>query len=238
VNEGRDYGAGRLDLPDGRATAIAAELAGVVLCGVLVVDGVVVGDAPDLAAEMSVRAAELRRLHRDLPPADIPALGEARRLYRAAGVDPTRTRPSSEALLRRVLRQQPLPRVNAAVDAINLASLFFLLPIGLYDLDRVRGDIELRRGRAGDAYPGIRKGEVHLEGRLGLFDVTGPFGSPTSDSTRTSVDETTRRLLAVVFATSVYPPASLSGDLDLLAGLVLRYCGGHVVCAGFLSRTG
>jgi DNA/RNA-binding domain of Phe-tRNA-synthetase-like protein len=238
VNAGRDDGDGRLVLPDGRATAIAAELAGVVRCGVLVVDGVAVGDAPDLAAGMSVRAAELRRLYRGLSPGDIPALGEARRLYRAAGVDPTRTRPSSEALLRRVLREQPLPRVNAAVDAINLASLFFLLPIGLYDLDRVLGDIELRRGRVGEAYPGIRKGEVHLEGRLGLFDATGPFGSPTSDSPRTSVDETTRRLLAIVFATSAYPFTSLTGDLDLLAGLVNRYCGGRVVCAGILSRTG
>jgi DNA/RNA-binding domain of Phe-tRNA-synthetase-like protein len=238
VNAGRDDGDGRLVLPDGRATAIAAELAGVVRCGVLVVDGVAVGDAPDLAAGMSVRAAELRRLYRGLSPGDIPALGEARRLYRAAGVDPTRTRPSSEALLRRVLREQPLPRVNAAVDAINLASLFFLLPIGLYDLDRVRGDVELRRGRAGEAYPGIRKGEIHLEGRLGLFDATGPFGSPTSDSTRTSVDEATRRLLAIVFATSAYPLAALTGDLDLLAGLVHRYCDGRVVCAGFLSRTG
>lgn len=238
MNAGRNDGAGRLDLPDGRAVAIAVELADVVLCGVLAVDGVVVGDAPALAAGMSVRATELRRLYRNLPPGDIAALGEARRLYRAAGVDPTRTRPSSEALLRRVLREHPLPRVNAAVDAINLASLFFLLPIGLYDLDRVRGDVELRRGRAGEAYPGIRKGEVHLEGRLGLFDAIGPFGSPTSDSTRTSVDETTRRLLAIVFATSAYPLASLAGDLDLLAGLVHRYCGGHVVCAGFLSRTG
>jgi len=238
VNEGRDDGDGRLDLPDGRVTAIAAELAGVVRCGVLAVDGVAVVDAPGLAAEMSARAVELRRLYRDLPPAGIPALGEARRLYRAAGVDPTRTRPSSEALLRRVLREQPLPRVNAAVDAINLASLHFLLPIGLYDLDRVRGDIELRRGRADEAYPGIRKGEVHLEGRLGLFDAAGPFGSPTSDSPRTSVDGTTRRLLAIVFATSAYPPASLAGDLDLLAGLVHRYCGGRVVCAGLLSRTG
>ncbi len=238
MNEGRDDGGRRLDLPDGRATAVAAELAGVVRCGVLACEGVAVGDAPDLASEMAVRAVELRRLYRGLSPGDIPALGEARRLYRAAGVDPTRTRPSSEALLRRVLREQPLPRVNAAVDAINLASLFFLLPIGLYDLDRVRGDIELRRGNAGDAYPGIRKGEVHLEGRLALFDATGPFGSPTSDSSRTSVDETTRRLLAIVFATSAYPSASLAGDLDLLAGLVRRYCGGRVACVGFLPRIG
>lgn len=228
---------GRLELPDGRRVGIAAELAGVVRCGVLAVDEVTVGDAPALAEEMTARAEQLRRLYRDLSPADIPVLGEARRLYRASGVDPTRTRPSSEALLRRAIKEQPLPRVNGAVDAINLASLCFLLPIGLYDTDRVRGDVELRRGRAGEAYPGIRKGEIHLAGRLGLFDARGPFGSPTSDSARTSVAETTRRLLAIVFATADYPRASLAGDVELLAGLVVRHCGGRIVHSGFLSRS-
>ncbi|MHB8079933.1 MAG: B3/B4 domain-containing protein [Candidatus Krumholzibacteriia bacterium] len=232
----RDDGAGRRQLADGRTVAVAAELAGVVRCGVLAVDDVTVDDAPALASEMSARAAQLRQLYGDLPPAGIPVLGEARRLYRAAGVDPTRTRPSSEALLRRVLKAQPLPRVNGAVDAINLASLCFLLPIGLYDTDRVRGDVELRRGRAGEAYPGIRKGEIHLAGRLGLFDADGPFGSPTSDSARTSVDATTRRLLAVVFATADYPRTSLGADLELLAGLVVRHCGGRVVGSWILSR--
>jgi len=236
VSAGRDEETGRLELPDGRTVAIAAELAGVVQCGALAVDDVTVADAPALADEMAARAKQLRRLYRDLSPADIPVLGEARRLYRAAGVDPTRTRPSSEALLRRALREQSLPRVNGAVDAINLASLCFLLPIGLYDCDRVRGDVELRRGRAGEGYPGIRKGEIHLAGRLGLFDADGPFGSPTSDSARTSVDETTRRLLAIVFATADYPRTALAGDVELLAGLVVRHCGGRVVRSGFLSR--
>ncbi len=230
---------GRLDLPDGRATVIAAELAGVVRCGVLAVDGVAVGDAPDLAAEMSVRAVELRRLYRDLSPGDIPALGEARRLYRAAGVDPTRTRPSSEALLRRVLREQPLPRVNAAVDAINLASLFFLLPIGLYDLDRVRGDVELRRGRAGEAYPGIRKGEIHLEGRLGLFDAQRPVRLadqrlPADERRRDDAAAAGDRVRHVgVSIGPRWPVTSICWPV-----LSTAHCGGRVVCAGFLSRTG
>jgi DNA/RNA-binding domain of Phe-tRNA-synthetase-like protein len=202
--------AAALTLPDGRSLAVAGGLVPVVLCGVLEVDGVVVGDAPELAAEMAALADAARERCAGLNPAAIPELAEARRLYKAAGVDPTRVRPSSEALLRRALKSQPLPRVNAAVDAVNLASLSFLLPVGLYDLDRVRGDAEVRLGREGEGYPGIRKADVHLAGRLGLFDAEGAFGSPTSDSPRTSVDTATRRLLAVVFATAALPADALS----------------------------
>lgn len=226
-----------LRLPDGRRLAISPALSSTVLCGVLVENNVVVGDAPALATEMAALAEALRTRYAGRSPGTIPVLAEARRLYRAAGVDPTRTRPSSEALLRRALKAQPMPFVNAAVDAVNLASLSFHLPIGLYDLDRVRGDAELRLGGSGAEYPGIRKGDVHLEGRLGLFDADGPFGSPTSDSPRTSVDGGTRRLLAVIFASSGYARAAMIGDVDLLARILTRYCGGEVALRALLPQS-
>ena len=126
--------------------------------------------------------------------------------------------------MRRVLKGQDLYRINNAVDACNLASLRFLLPIGMYDLDRVDGDVMLRVGKAGEEYPGIRKGPVHLEGRLGLFDATGPFGSPTSDSARTSVSDATRRILAVVMATHDYPDADMARNLGFFSKLFVRHC--------------
>jgi DNA/RNA-binding domain of Phe-tRNA-synthetase-like protein len=212
-------------LPDGRAVALAPDLAERLRCGLLMADGVTVGPAPALAAEIADRAARLRVEHAGRLPSEIADLQEARQLYRACGMDPTRLRPSSEALLRRVLRGQDLTLVNNAVDACNLASLSFLLPIGLYDLDRVKGDVTLRIGRSGEEHAGIRKGPVHLEGRLGLFDALGPFGSPTSDSARTCVDETTRCLLAVVMATGGCPPATMRANLELLGNLFSRHCG-------------
>ena len=84
--------------------------------------------------EMESLAATLRRAHAGLLPGDIKGLEPARRLYHRFGIDPTRTRPSSEALLRRVLKGESLYRLNRLVDAINWASLAMLLPIGLYDL--------------------------------------------------------------------------------------------------------
>ena len=86
----------------------------------------------------------------------MPGTEDARTLYKALGIDPTKTRPSNEALLRRALKGEPLYRINTLVDALNLASLREQLPFGLYDLDRVRSSVTLRMGRPGEVYEGIR----------------------------------------------------------------------------------
>lgn len=123
------------------------------------------------------------------------------------------------------------------VDACNLASLSFLLPIGLYDLDGVQGDIAVTVGAAGDAYAGIRKEEVRVGNRLALYDRAGPFGSPTSDSLRTSVTDSTREVLAVIMATGALPQAAMESHLELLAGLLGRYCGAQVAWRETLGPT-
>jgi len=162
---------------------------------------VVAGAArPDLQAAIEELSAALRRRHGRRAPGEIEGLRPARELYRAFGIDPTRTRPSSEALLRRVLRGDDVPAIAAPVDLSNLLGLELLLPNGLYDADLVTGGAIVRRGREGEAYDGIRKGEVHLDGRPVVADDRGPFGNPTSDSARTAVTPATRRLLMVVFA--------------------------------------
>jgi DNA/RNA-binding domain of Phe-tRNA-synthetase-like protein len=123
-----------------------------------------------------------------------------RSMYRRFGVDPTKTRPSSEALLRRVRKGDGLPRINALVDIGNWCSVETGLPFGLYDLDKVQGDVELRLGRVGEEYGGIRKDVVHVRERLTLADAGGPFGNPTADSARTMVTTSTRRALVVIYA--------------------------------------
>ncbi|MBM3779370.1 MAG: hypothetical protein FJW23_14230 [Acidimicrobiia bacterium] len=146
-------------------------------------------DAPLAAIEAAVRAT---------PPDGTAAV---RTMYRRLGLDPTKNRPSSEALLRRVVRGQPLPRINVLVDVCNWCSLEFQCPYGLYDAARLTGDrLELRLGRDGESYGGIRKDEVHVAGRMTLADGAGPFGNPTSDSARTMVTTDTTRVLVVVFA--------------------------------------
>ncbi len=113
------------------------------------------------------------------------------------------------------------------MDTVNYCSLSFLLPVGLYDRERIVGDvIQLRRGREGESYPGIRKGPVNLEGRYALFDAAGPFGSPTSDSERTSITAATTRALAVIFAPRELEQAALEGHAGFLAEQLKAFGGG------------
>ena len=189
---------------------IAEDLQGIVRLGLVGAAPVAVGPAGDLLlAEIEAARAELVKRHVGQSPFDIGGLDPARRLYRAFGIDPTRTRPSSEALLRRALQGKPLPRILNAVDLCNLCALRFLLPIGLYDAALVRGDVTLRRGVPDEMYQGVRKDEVHLEGRPVLADEQGPFGNPTADSLRTAVTTETRALWMVIFGPISLPAAQM-----------------------------
>lgn len=185
---------------------IAEPVRSKVLLGILEAAPIFSGPAPSgLDLELTDLGARLRKRYAGLAPSEVPGLAPARELYRGLGVDPTRYRPGSEALFRRAARGKPLPRILAPVDVCTLCSLEFLLPICLYDAGRLRGRVVVRLGRAGESYPGIRKGEIRLEGRPALFDDEGPFGNPTSDSLRASVREETTSLLMVIFAPSSYP---------------------------------
>jgi DNA/RNA-binding domain of Phe-tRNA-synthetase-like protein len=154
--------------------------------------------------------------------ADITAA--VRTMYKQVGLDPTKTRPSSEALLRRVRKGEELPRINSLVDVINWCSLESQLPFGLYDLDHVRGDVTLRLGRAGEEYAGIRKDVVHVADRLVLADDDGPFGNPTSDSARTMVTTATVRALVVIFAPVAVPGPVGDRALELTRRRIGQYC--------------
>lgn len=129
-----------------------------------------------------------------------PQIVSARAAYKALGKDPARYRGSAEALLRRVIAGKGLPRINAVVDIINLISVESRMPIGLYDLAHVSGDIVFRAGRAGETYKGIGKYDLNLEGLPVFSDALGPHGSPTSDSERTMVTSQTKNALAVIIS--------------------------------------
>ena len=204
--------------------AVSPDVAPLLRLGVVRAQPVAVRAAsPDLVSEMEGLARDLASRHAGTPPGEVEGLRPARTLYRAFGVDPTQTRPSSEALFRRAVGGKPLPRVNNAVDVCNLCSLQFLLPIGMYDLGRIEGEVTLRRGGDAESYPGIRKDEVRLHGRPVLCDAAGPFGNPTSDSLRTSVHEDTRGLWMVIFAPALYPRERMAAHVEDARSALARF---------------
>jgi DNA/RNA-binding domain of Phe-tRNA-synthetase-like protein len=199
--------------------SVAPNLAPIVRAGVLWLHGATVVDrearlnAPLAAAEAAVRTN---------PPAEVTSV---RTMYKRVGLDPTKTRPSSEALLRRVRKGDTLPRINSMVDVCNWCSLEFQLPYGLYDADKIVGDVELRLGADGESYAGIRKDDVHVGGRITLADRVGPFGNPTSDSSRTMVTTAATRALLVVFAPRDVDERRLAQVLDATSARMAEFTG-------------
>lgn len=140
---------------------------------------------------------------------EIPGVRGSRLMYKAFGRNPGRYRVSSEALMRRVRRSDPLYRINSVVDVNNLISVQSGLSVGSYDLEKVHGNIVMRRGAAGETYPGIGKDAIDLENLLVLTDDLGAFGSSMSDSTRSMVTLETRDVLVVLHC--------FENDMDLPA---------------------
>ena len=201
--------------------AVAPDLAAIVRPGVLWLEGArVVERQPALDAPL----AEVAALFRLKPEATTtPEATDVRTMYKRVGLDPTKRRPSSEALLRRVRKGEPLPRINSMVDVCNWCSLEFQLPYGLYDAAKIEGDVVLRLGAEGESYPGIRKDDVHVGGRITLADARGPFGNPTSDSARTMVTTGTTRALCVVFAPRAIDELLMQRVLDVTAERMSRF---------------
>jgi DNA/RNA-binding domain of Phe-tRNA-synthetase-like protein len=191
--------------------SLAPDLESIIRPGVLWLNAAVVVETEP---RLDVPLAEVERAVRRHPP---EASAAVRAMYKRVGIDPTKRRPSSEALLRRVRKGEKLPRINSMVDVCNWCSLEFQLPYGLYDAEHIEGDVVLRIGREGESYPGIRKDEVHVGGRITLVDRCGPFGNPTSDSARTMVTTSTTRALVVVFAPAALGQARLVEVLDVTA---------------------
>ena len=130
---------------------------------------------------------------------EIPGVRGSRAAYKAFGRNPGRYRVSSEALLRRVRRDDALYHVNSVVDVNNLISVKSGLSVGSYDLDKIRGPILLRKAAHGEGYIGIGKDFLDMENMLVLADDDGIFGSSMSDSTRAMVSEDTKKVLTVLY---------------------------------------
>ncbi len=153
-----------------------------------------------LLGEMNQRELEIQELPFPRGVLESPQVETVRKAYKSLGKDPARYRGSAEALLRRIVAGKGFPQINAVVDVINLVSVESRLPIGLYDLAHVTGEIVFRAGRAGETYKGIGKYDLNLEGLPIFCDAAGPHGSPTSDSERTMVTAATKQVLGIIIS--------------------------------------
>ncbi len=127
-----------------------------------------------------------------------PAIKTTKDAYRKLGKDPSRYRPSAEALTRRIVNGKGLYWINNAVDILNLISLESGFSIGGYDEDKIIGPIEFGIGKEHEPYQAIGRGNLNIENLPVFRDDLGAFGSPTSDSLRTMVNDQTTHFLMII----------------------------------------
>lgn len=158
---------------------------------------------------------------------DISAIAATRRVYKACGKDPSRYRPSSEALIRRVLQGKQLYQIDTLVDLINLASITYGYSIGGFDAGKFCGDtLSLGVGREGEPYEGIGRGMLNIAGLPVYRDAIGGVGTPTSDNERTKMGFATRQLVALVNGYDGNEE-TVRATAQLIIRLVERFCNGR-----------
>ena len=160
---------------------------------------------------------------------DRPILRAYRDFFWRLGVDPTKTRPAAEALIRRVLRGKPLPRINTFVDAYNLASMKTEIAIATFDIDELSGELTMRYAREGEEFLGIGMSKpIKLSGReIVISDEEKLLAIyPYRDAEEAKVIEKTRNVLLIFCGVPGIPLQRLTEAKKLTFEFVTRFCGG------------
>ncbi|WP_152446424.1 B3/4 domain-containing protein [Bacillus sp. THAF10] len=168
--------------------------------GIILYKGITVGESPQML-KGRIRLFQ-ESLHLDLEDkdmTDIDGVKEWRAYFKKTGTDPSRYRPSVEALYRRIKKGQFLEPIHSAVDLNNFFSLKYEIPFGIYDLSKLEGDVTVSIGDENSSYEGLNGREIKLNQMIHTKDANGPFGSPFVDSVHTSVSEKTTSALHEVY---------------------------------------
>lgn len=162
---------------------------------------------------------DFRNSHTPQSVKDIDTIAATRAAYKLLGKDPSRYRPSAEALCRRLVKGERLYQINTAVDIINLVSAKTGYSIGGFDYDKIAGDrLTLCIGKESDPYTGIGRGLLNISSLPVYKDEKGGIGTPTSDNERTKLDLHTKRILIIInsYETPHHPEEAAGYAAELL----------------------
>jgi DNA/RNA-binding domain of Phe-tRNA-synthetase-like protein len=195
---------------------VRMELAGWTLAWTLLEATSDAGAAAALAALRARGAAALAQRWTPAALGEDPTVAALRRLFKAAGTDPGRYRPSSEALMRRILKGEQLAPIHPLVDLNNALSVELKVPACVLAEGSFAFPVTFRAGRAGEVLDSMR-GPLDLEGKVLLADERGPFGTPITDSHRVKVTpETSRAWLVAYLPAATLDAAAAVAALDAL----------------------
>ncbi|HWO95236.1 MAG TPA: phenylalanine--tRNA ligase beta subunit-related protein [Bacillus sp. (in: firmicutes)] len=162
-------------------------------------------------------------------PSTIEGVIEWRKVFKELGTDPSKYRPSAEALFRRIQKQTYLPSINSAVDLNNFFSLQYEVPIGIYDCKFLGDDIEITLGKEDDYYKALNERSISLKNKIVSSDQEGPFGSPYVDSQRAPVTEQTTEALQIIYLRPSLSMEQAEKLTNSLKNMFLQLHGGEAI---------
>lgn len=186
-------------------------------------------ESPELEEFKSEVAERVRQLWTLDQLREHPVFRAYRDFFWRIGVDPTKNRPASEALIRRVLRRRALPVINTLVDSYNLASMESAIPLAAFDEDELAGELVMREANPGEEVLGIGMekpvtlggGEVVVEDGEKLVAVY-----PYRDADASKITLATINLLLMICGVPNIDDAMLEEATRLGVDYVTRFCGG------------
>lgn len=207
---------------------VAPQFAGAAVCAEVVNSKY----SPELWNEIN-ELAEYIKLH--FTAEDIkskPTVEATRQVYRLCGKDPSRYRPSAEALCRRIIKGSDIYQIDTLVDLINLVSIKTGYSIGGFDADKIKGtSLALGVGRKDEPFEGIGRGVLNIEGLPVYRDAEGGIGTPTSDNERTKITLDTKRLLVLINGYSGID--GLDEAVQLMTRLIKEYADGKNIAVSY-----
>ncbi|WP_100334004.1 B3/B4 domain-containing protein [Bacillus alkalisoli] len=195
--------------------------------GIIHYEDITISDSPQML-KGRIRLFQ-ESCHLDLLEQEVTSISgvqEWRKLFKQLGKDPNRYRPSVEALYRRLKKAQFLPSINSSVDLNNFFSLKYEIPFGIYDLNKIIGNVEFSIGTGNETYEGLNGNIVNLQNLIHSVDQVGPFGSPFIDSKRTPVTTETRQAIHVIYLKPSMNTSEARNMLNSIASMFQQVHGG------------
>lgn len=196
--------------------------------GVICYHHIVISEMPPMIADRLPLFYESIQLSLESQPfGEIPGVKEWRSVFKKVGTDPSRYRPSQEALLRKIKKDGQPHMIHSAVDLNNFFSVQFSIPLGIYDLDYVRTPVRITVGTAKDEYDGLNGRVMNMENKIVSADSVGVFGSPIVDSRHTCVTEQTENALQIVYLRPSMPDEEVRKLISKIAEMFTQVHGGE-----------
>lgn len=195
--------------------------------GIVIYHHIVISTMPQIiSGRLPLFYQNIRLSLEEQAVADIPGVKEWRSVFKKAGTDPSRYRPSQEALFRRLKKYGSLPAVHSAVDLNNFFSLQYGIPLGIYDRKQIEEPVTVTIGTKTDCYDALNSRTMSMENKIVAVDRRGAFGSPIVDSVRTKVTEDTTDALQMVYVRPSMPKEKADRLVQKIAEMFVQVHGG------------